>query len=81
MQAYAQEIIALAHKLALIIYSCMTSGECYVERETTALRDVCKNRLANAHKLYQMHGQEVRKQAVRPAISRRDTGATQVAVC
>lgn len=74
-------IIALAHKLALIIYSCMTSGECYVERETTALRDVCKNRLANAHKLYQMHGQEVRKQAVRPAISRRDTGATQVAVC
>lgn len=74
-------IVAMAHKLALIIYSCMTSGECYTERETTALQDVCKNRLANANKLFQMHGQEVRKQAVRPAILRRDTGATRVAVC
>lgn len=74
-------IVAMAHKLALIIYSCMTSGECYAERETTALQNVCKARLTNANKLYQMHGHEEQKQAVGPAISRRDTGATQVAVC
>ena len=33
-------IVAIAHKLASIIYSCLNSGECYVEHATTALQDV-----------------------------------------
>lgn len=44
-------IVAIAHKLTLIIYSCLTSGECYVERETSVLRDACRTRLAKAKRL------------------------------
>lgn len=74
-------IVAIAHKLASIIYSCLTSGECYVEHATTALQDVCKSRLANANRLIQTHGHAMPQQTRKPAISRRDTGATPVVVC
>lgn len=43
-------IVAIAHKLTLIIYSCLTTGECYVEHKSSILRDTVEVRFEKARR-------------------------------
>lgn len=70
-------IVAIAHKLALIIYSCLTSGECYVEHETTVLRDACRTRLAKAKQLVRRYARKSESTDNVPAVfQKRNMGAS-----